>query len=67
VKADVHAQSVIGGHVDMSCARCPRSINEASAGSFPAAINGSMTSNVAESQPRTISRGATSARAPAVK
>lgn len=59
VKADVHAQSVIGGQVDLSVARRPRSISDARAGSRPASIIGSITSNVAESHPRTTTRGAT--------
>lgn len=59
VKADVQAQSVIGGQVERSGARDPRSAIPASTGRRPCWMRGSTTSKVAESQPRTMSRGAT--------
>lgn len=59
VNTEVHAQSVIGGHVDRRGARAPRSVSAASAGNRPASSRGSTTSKVAESHPRTMSRGGT--------
>ena len=59
VNAEVHAQSVMGGHVDRSGALKPSFIRPESTGSRPASTSGSMTSNVAESHPRTMTLGAT--------
>lgn len=58
VNADVHAQSVIGGHVDRRPARKPRPIVSLRTGSLPSLISGPATSNVAESHPNTTRRGA---------
>jgi hypothetical protein len=58
VKAEVHAQSVMGGQVDRRGALKPSFIRRETAGRRPASISGSMTSNVAESHPRTMTRGA---------
>lgn len=66
VKADVHAQSVIGGHVERSGLLKPRSVSSASVGRRPASMSGSMTSKVAESHPKTTRRGAKAQEAGAV-
>lgn len=58
VKADVQAQSVIGGQTDLNGARNPRLTRSSRTGRSPSAKRGSATSQEAESQPRMTSRGA---------
>ena len=60
VKAEVQAQSVIGGQTDRSGARLPLLTRSARWGSRPSERSGSTRSKVAESQPSTTSFGATS-------
>ena len=57
VNAHVHAQSVIAGQVERRGALQPRARRADRFGRRPCSMSGSMTSKVAESQPRTINLG----------